>query len=393
MANTFEFNDILSNEVQEIFFKENLSETFANYEGASKLSSGSKFSKILQTISADFVPNTISRTGAIAATALNETQEELTVNKQFGVRFEVHDFDAIQSNYGVIASYGEMYGRLMKNQMDADYFGEVINSSSTVDDGSIGGTAGNSISLTGATDNVLKVVAAVREALVLKNVMDTNLMGAITPAFQTALTKYGAGKDTSMGDDVTRRGFYGKFDGFDLYTTNNLTGSAVIDLSTNPSNGHTLTIQGVVFTFVSSIGTTAGNVLIGANAAATIVNLLALIAAPSTTTSTGVALTGQSLNLIQSRVSASAASTNVTVIVKGAGYVSISASNATVSKKTNHCLFQAGKGAHMIVQKRPSVKVVDATDNFIKNVMIGSLYGVKTFTEDATRMVNVKIAA
>lgn len=391
MANTFVFDDILSKETQEIFLKSNQSEVFANYEANSKLSYGNKYSKILQTISAGFVPNTIARTGAIAATELNETQEELTIDKQFGVRFEVHDFDAIQSNYSAIASYGELYGTLMKNQVDADYFGEVTSAGSTVDDGSIGGTAGNSITL--SATNVIDVVAAAREALVLKNVMDTDLKAAITPAFQTALTKYGAGRDTSMGDTVVAKGFYGKFDGFDMYVSNNLTGSALVALGTNPSNGHTLTIQGVVFTFVTSIGTTAGNVLIGANAAATVANLLALIAAPDTTTANGVALTGQSLNLIKSRVSASASGTDVTVIIKGAGSVSVSASNATVSKKTNHCLFQAGKGAHLIIQKRPSVKVVDATDNFIKNVMIGMLYGIETFTEDAARMVNVKIAA
>src|SRR3984957_1031220 len=65
-------------------------------------------------------------------------------------------------------------------------------------------------------------------------------------------------------------------------------------LSTNPTNTKTLTLTinstAVVFTFVSSIGSTAGNVLIGATAAATCANLLSLLQQPQTTTSTGVAL-------------------------------------------------------------------------------------------------------
>jgi hypothetical protein len=67
-----------------------------------------------------------------------------------------------------------------------------------------------------------------------------------------------------------------------------------IALATNPTNSQTLTLTingtGVVITFVSAIGTTAGNVLIGASAAATLANLLALLNQPQTTTSIGVAL-------------------------------------------------------------------------------------------------------
>jgi hypothetical protein len=67
-----------------------------------------------------------------------------------------------------------------------------------------------------------------------------------------------------------------------------------IALPTNPTNGQTLTLDingtNVVLTFVSAIGTAAGNVLIGASAAATLANLLALLNQPRTTTATGVAL-------------------------------------------------------------------------------------------------------
>jgi hypothetical protein len=65
-------------------------------------------------------------------------------------------------------------------------------------------------------------------------------------------------------------------------------------LGTNPSNGNTLTLDingtNVVLTFVSSIGSASGNVLIGASAAATVANVVALLQNPTVTTSTGVAL-------------------------------------------------------------------------------------------------------
>lgn len=75
-----------------------------------------------------------------------------------------------------------------------------------------------------------------------------------------------------------------------------------------------------MFTFVSSIGTTAGNVLIGGSADATRANLEALINAPHTTTANGVALTGARLKRFRARASAVNNNTadTLTVTFKGA---------------------------------------------------------------------------
>src|SRR5580704_1608237 len=65
-------------------------------------------------------------------------------------------------------------------------------------------------------------------------------------------------------------------------------------LSTNPTNTTTLTLDingtNVVITFVTSIGSTAGNVLIGASAAATCANLMGLLFNPTVTNATQVAI-------------------------------------------------------------------------------------------------------
>jgi len=73
-------------------------------------------------------------------------------------------------------------------------------------------------------------------------------------------------------------------------------------MGTNPANTKTLTLTingtAVTFTFVSSIGSTAGNVLIAGTAAGTMANLLALLQQPQTTTSTGVALSAANQQLV-----------------------------------------------------------------------------------------------
>jgi hypothetical protein len=67
-----------------------------------------------------------------------------------------------------------------------------------------------------------------------------------------------------------------------LYRNQNLTATTVLDLATNPSNNDTFTYNGVTFTLVSSIGTTAGNILIGADADATADNIVEALNAAST---------------------------------------------------------------------------------------------------------------
>jgi hypothetical protein len=68
--------------------------------------------------------------------------------------------------------------------------------------------------------------------------------------------------------------------GFDFYVSNQLTSTATLELANDVTGNDTVTIAGQVFKFVASIGTAAGEVLAGANAAATRVNLAALINAP-----------------------------------------------------------------------------------------------------------------
>jgi hypothetical protein len=86
----------------------------------------------------------------------------------------------------------------------------------------------------------------------------------------------------------------------------------------------TITIGGVVFTTVALIGTTAGNVLMGANQAATLANLVTLINAPETTTTTGVALSAADANTIRNILGLTA-STTATVMTL------TSSKNATIT--------------------------------------------------------------
>lgn len=88
-------------------------------------------------------------------------------------------------------------------------------------------------------------------------------------------------------------------------SANNLVGTAFQGstvFTSNPTNGQTiiLNINATLITlhFVSVIGATAGNVLIGATLADTLTNLLGLLHAPATTNATQVALSGPNQTLV-----------------------------------------------------------------------------------------------
>lgn len=105
---------------------------------------------------------------------------------------------------------------------------------------------------------------------------------------------------------------------------NNFTGGNVAGTivgSSNPTNGQTLilTMNGtsMTFTFVSVIGATAGNVLIGATLTDTLTNLAGILNTPSTTNATQVALSGFNSALLVTCINAGAVAVTAVLINSG----------------------------------------------------------------------------
>lgn len=90
----------------------------------------------------------------------------------------------------------------------------------------------------------------------------------------------------------------------------------------------TITIGGVVFTTVDLIGTTAGNILVGANKEATLANLATLINAPTVSTATGRALSANDAYIITTVLGLTASvSGAVLTITSSKGYNDITVSD------------------------------------------------------------------
>lgn len=398
MANNFSpsFIEVWAKEMETVFYKVNVALKIADMSFNGQLAKGDVLNRVYRSTNP---PQVYVRGTDITIDDKTDTGEQLTVNAQYANGFYVDDFDQIQDNYNIAMTYGKDNGEFLSNQIDADVLGEVINSTSTIDASLIGGTAGNGLTL--STSNVIKVLGAAKRALKRQNVQSNDLVGAISPEFEDILTQYVESKYTVLGDKVGENGYIGMYMGINFYVSNNLTGSAVLSLATQPTANDTVTIAGQVFTFVAAIGTTPGNVLIGANVDVTRASLTALINSPSTTNTTQVALTGNNLRVFQNGITAvnSNSADTMTVTQKGAGVIVVSETLTdvtdtwTAAKQIQYNMVCVRGNPVVVVQREPTVQMKEEPKKLGKNVLNGVLYGYKTFQDNAKQMVNIKIAS
>lgn len=379
MANSFtaDFPEIWAREQQEVFYKENIAMKIADTSFKGQMSFGDTLNRPYRSTNA---VQAYVRGTDITINDKTDTNEQLSVNRQFATGFYMDDFDKIQSNYDLIAKYAQDDGVLLSNQVDADVLGEYGNATSTVDDGDLGGTDGNAIALT--TSNVALIVGAAKKKLRKQNIPLSDLFGAISPEFEDILIQYGAGRDTVMGDGLNKEGAIMNFYGFNLYGSNQLAGSAVLTMATDPSDTNTVVIDGITFTAVTTIGTTAGNFLVGSSADTSRANLAHLIANPTSTTANHVALSAENAKKVANTWTATddASANTLTVVVKGVGALAVSETLAnasdiwTATKQVQHNLFGRKGAVTLVMQSDARVQIKDEPKKFGKNILNGVLY-------------------
>lgn len=325
-----------------------------------------------------------------------DTAETLTVSTSPAVPFTVDDLDALQSNYKLQDEYAEDAARKLGNIIDGDVLYESLNAVSTVDAADFGGTAGNPIGI--STSNVLSIMFAANRKLNTQNIDLDKRFGVFSPQAMQFVEEYWAGRETIGGDQVGVNGFRGRMANADLLMSNNTTVEAVLSLATQPTANDTLGIGGATVTFVSSIGSAPGNVLIGSDVDATRANLAGLINNPGTTSATQVALStaNQGVFFGVSAVNNDTADT-LTVYAKGKSTFAVTEvltdATDTWTKQIQHNLFGRKGAIDLVIQKEPTVKVDSIPKQLGVYVKPYTLYGKKTFLEGAQALVDIKLDA
>lgn len=397
------FQEVMSKRMQRVHHRTDVFRAIASFEEQSNLKKGDTVHRLKKTLPR---VQTYTRGTAMSIGAHAEADESLVVNTSKVAPFYVDDLDQLQFNFKYQMEFGEDMAIRLGNFIDGDVLGEYDQASNTIDDLTINpstGTSGNGVTVT--SSNIQRVFSTAQRKLTKARIGMADRFAVVGPEFLQFLIDYLAGKNTPMSDKIGLNGEVegGRYYGFQLYVSNACGWSGVLSMATQPTDGDTVIINGVTFTFKTTLGSTAGNVLIGANAAAANTNLAALINTPQTTTAQGVAIdsttdTGDGFTAIDklTGISATAAATSVTIKSEGNGAIAVSETFTdgtdtwTPALQIEHILFGKKGATDVVIQAEPKIEVKDVPDKLGKNIIPWTLYGVKTFREGKAMLVDFK---
>lgn len=407
--NTMTLKTVFDDMYQITHYKQPVYKAFADERLVSKLEKGNTVSR---SYASDFVVNNMGADGSYSTQAATDTAETIVINYEKEVSFYLKTLDLMQAHLPVQLKYATKAMNRLFLQIDGDVLLVGYQGAANVVDDSdvLGGTAGNGIAAT--IQNVQYIFAAAQTKLQLASViydpsaeftgevkmdMEKSIpVAAISPQLLQVLVLFLGGKNTSLGDTVITNGHQGRFMNFNIFMSNSLAWTASFAVPTQPTDGDTVTVNGVTFTYKTTLGTTAGNVLIGADAAAAMTNLIAIINAPGTTTSTGVAVTAANQAKLKN-ITAAQGTGLVTFVASGWGNVIVSetmtaAGNVWVTgKQIQHNLFGVSKSITVVIQKRPELVINPVSGKVGKDYVTWTVYGLKVFNDQTTMLVDVKI--
>ncbi len=299
----------------------------------------------------------------------------------------------------------------LSNHLDAVILAETRNAYADFDTGNLTTAASSGTPITLSSTTVPQMVTFTKAKLKANNQVLSNVCWVLDPYSLAAIAQYPIGKDITTENTVFKNGFSGNIYGAEVYESNNLTGEAVITGTGTFSNSEAFVITApsgatITLTAVSSIGSTAGNFLIGADLAASLTNLTALLNNPTTTSATQVALTGAALIALQDElrigssvpngVAVVATATTVSIVAVGSSRLSIAESpavaNASVTKNFVHCYYGKKGRIDVAVQEKLEMEETQEPKQKTKNYLYDITAAVKTFTDGAKGFLDVHIA-
>lgn len=270
----------------------------------------------------------------------------------------------------------------IKQDIEGNFFSEVVNAEQ-----------GNGTPVALAANNVVSTFGNARAEL--ENIWVEDLVAVVDPFIMQTIWEGALGNTFQVADESYKRGYKGMFQNLSLYQATNLLTTWALALANDVTAADTVTINWVTFTFVASIGTAAGNVLAGANAAASRANLIAAINGAAGAGTTYVEVSKANRRKLQG-ITATEVGTTV-VLTSKRGYKKCSSNLTHADNKfgafTINVPVMARRAIHLVMQKELGLKVQDVQKRLATRYMIWGRYGIKTFKEGRERMYRLQIIA
>ena len=340
---------------------------------------------------------------ALTAQDITATSDTLTVNKIFAALIYIDDVDKIQNKWDAASAWTEEIITRLANQMDADsLFAGVYEANDTVDYNDLDSnqTAGAPIALT--SSSVLNMFTVAARKLSVNNVASDRRFFAISAQVKQVLLTHLAGRESILGDKTGEAGNIGRYMGFDLFESNNLTAMVRITPAAVPTDGLTLVINGITITFENTptTVTTGFSVDVESSVADQITSLTTMINTPTTdAATTGKPATGSYLASIQRGWFAVNGTTYIDIYIKGGSqittltgtYTDATGANVTYYKQLNLC---GERGSiDFVAQKEPSAKMASTVSagKDGMNVLCKNLYTCGVFYDMQARLFSVEV--
>jgi len=198
---------------------------------------------------------------------------------------------------------------------------------------------------------------------------------AISPEMLSYIELYLGGKDTLLGDQVSRNGYAGYFMGFELFVSNALPWTASLGCATIATDTNTVTINGVTFTADADSGATgAGHWSIQGSADlcwaqfADAFNNEEGYEASVGAVDTYIEITAANRALL-ANITATHSTSLDTVVFKGFGWGTVVVSETltngtdtfTDTLQAIHPIFGLSKSISLVIQKNPTLIEKDRT--------------------------------
>lgn len=407
--NSMTFKTVFSAEYQMSHFREPVYQILADTRLESSLTKGQT---VARSYASDVQVNDMGADGSYSVQAITDTQETLVINKEKEASIYVKDLDLMQAHLPVKQKYGRKLSNALINQIDGDVLLAAYQGAGTsLDDGSFAGTSGNGYVLTAS--NIATVFVTAMQKLRLKNVVyNKRFQGGmklevpegmpiaiISPEMLSYIELYLGGKDTLLGDQVSRNGYAGYFMGFELFVSNALPWTATLELPTIPTAADTITINGVSLQAAANgAATNPGDFSISTTNDLAGANLAALInGTGSAGASTYIDVSTANRRLLKNITATYTAATDkLTLVASGWGTVVVAETLTpagdvwTAAAQQIHPIFGLSKSLSLVVQKTPSLTERPSPEARIGNDYIAwTVYGIKVFQDQAPMIVQL----
>ena len=394
MSNTATYlnKEYWSMELQNTLFVENTAVFLAGTEASSVLASdGRKFHK---PIMSHAVTGTYTPGSEISDKDFVSTDEELEVDTFKYASMYLDDTEKKQSGYAISSRIAQDIQKQLNNLTEQAFLNRVKNDAGhTVDAGNVGGASGSALEL--LASNASQVFTAAHTKLDVVDAARVGRVAVVGPHTVGVLRETKSGRETGLGDMVLANGIIGPWQGWTVVQSNNLPWTATLTIATTPTDGDTVTIAGVVFTFKTTLGTTAGQVLINGSAAGARTNLSRAITGTGTVGTDYYALDSEDRFILNKR--ALTAATAEGMLLTGNGDIVVSetfnSGNNLFSAQVHHSWFGLRGATDLAIQMPTDLEITRVEKQFGDRIKALEGYGVKTFADGARGLIDVQIDA